>query len=110
MENNSGLIPKGRAVLVRHYDPKATIASSIIIPEHVQRNTAIADQRAVVVAIGPSAWLDEPSPRAEIGERVMISKYTGFIAVGPKDGAIYRIINDRDIFAGITDDGELANG
>lgn len=98
-ENKSGLMPLGRAVLVKHYEPERK-ESAIYIPDNVNDKVLLVEQRAVVLAIGPACWPDEP-PRAKVGDRVLISKMSGYMAVGPADGARYRIVNDRDIFAAI---------
>ena len=74
----------------------------IEIPDMVQTRAAMLENRAVVIAIGPSAWHDEPAPRAAVGERVLVTKFAGFMAKGPKDGQMYRLVNDRDIFCAIT--------
>jgi len=98
--NNSGLNPKGRAVLVKPYEP--TIAQgSIIIPDSVKANMQTVEQRAIVIAIGPECWKEESTPRAVKGEHVLISAYAGYMATGVKDKEQYRFVNDRDIFAGI---------
>jgi len=102
MKNESGLSPRGRAVLVKHYQPERK-ESLIVIPDNVQQSSAQLEQRAIVVAIGPGAWPDEP-PRAEIGEKVLISKFAGYLAKGPKDGQLYALVNDRDIFAAIVEE------
>lgn len=73
-----------------------------MLPDTVQGRMAMVDNRAVVVAVGPSAWLDEPTPRAQVGDRVLVTKFAGFQAKGPRDGEIYRLVNDRDIFCTIT--------
>lgn len=98
--NNSGVEPVGRAVLVEYYDPEIR-KSAIVIPESVERQVNSVEQRARVIAIGRSAWPDEPR-RADIGDYVLISKMAGYHMKGPKDGKPYRIINDRDIFARLT--------
>ncbi|MDZ4345069.1 MAG: co-chaperone GroES family protein [Candidatus Binatia bacterium] len=108
MENPSGLDPRGVAVLIKTYEPERK-GGMIEIPDNVQGRLAMVDNRAVVVAIGPSAWHDEPTPRAEVGEKVLVTKFAGFMAKGPKDGQMYRLVNDRDIFCAITDDGD-SNG
>lgn len=100
-ENTSGLMPVGRAILVKHYDPQEKLSSTIVIPKSAQDREVMVDQRAVVVAIGPYAWPDEP-PRAKIGDKVLISRMAGHLVEGTFDGLKYRIINDRDIFAQIT--------
>lgn len=99
-ENTSGLLPKGRAVLVKPYEPEK--ASSIIeVPDFVQDRLRTIEQRAVVVAVGPAAWQDESTPRAHPGDKVLLSAFSGHMAVGTKDKQQYRFVNDKDIFAQI---------
>lgn len=105
MENTSGLDPRGVAVLIRTYEPERK-GGQIVLPDSVQGRMSMVDNRAVVVAVGPSAWHDEPSPRAAVGDRVLVTKFAGFMAKGPKDGQMYRLVNDRDIFCAITYEGE----
>ena len=100
MENNSGLAPLGRAVLVVHYEPEKK-DSLIEIPDFVQDRTLMVEQRAIVVEIGPACWPDEPA-RAQPGDKVLIAKMSGYMATSPVDGKRYRLVNDRDIFCKIT--------
>jgi co-chaperonin GroES (HSP10) len=100
MTNTSGLEPLGRAVLVKHYVPEQR-GMKLVLPDSVKERTLMVEQRAVVIAVGPACWPDEPA-RAAIGDRVMISKLAGYMAKGPADGEIYQFINDKDIFAKIT--------
>lgn len=100
MLNTSGVAPLGHTVLVEHYEPEKT-DSLIIMPDSVQDRVRMVEQRAVVIEVGPNAWVDEP-PRAKPGDKVLISKMAGFMLKGPADGKSYRIVNDRDIFAAIT--------
>lgn len=102
--NNSGLAPLGRAILVEHYEPERK-TGVIEIPDIVKERTLMVEQRAIVVEVGPACWPDEP-PRAAPGDRVLISKMAGYMAKGPADGKVYRLINDRDIFAKITAEGD----
>ncbi len=104
MKNDSGLIPKGRAVLVKPYQPERK-QGLVVLPDSVQVNQQVVEQRATVIAIGPEAWVEEGQPRAVVGEKVLISAYAGYMAKGTKDGEQYRFVNDRDIFAGIQDEG-----
>lgn len=98
--NQSGLLPKGRAILVLPYEPER--ASSIIaMPDAVTDRLRTIEQRATVIAIGPSAWHDEPEPRAQVGDKVLVSGFAGFMATGTADGIKYRFVNDKDIFAQI---------
>ncbi len=99
IENKSGLEPRGVAVLIKPYEPERK-GGLIEIPDAVQGRMSMVDNRAVIVAIGASAWCDEPRPRAEIGEKVLVTKFAGFMAKGD-DGEMYRLVNDRDIFCAL---------
>lgn len=100
MVNESGLKPLGRAVLVKPYEPEM-VNSLIKIPDFVRQNSALADTRCIVIELGPHAWHDELSPRAVVGDIVLVTKFAGFMAVGTADGELYRLVNDRDIFCQI---------
>lgn len=101
MENKSGLRPLGRAILL---DPLESLpefkATKIVIPDTVKDRVSLAEQQAIVVAVGPEAWKDEKEPRAKPGDRVMVSKYAGTFVPG-KDGKTYRAVNSNDVFLGI---------
>ena len=100
VENKSGLKPLGRAVLIEPYSP--ALGSTLIhIPDDVMGREQMVEQRATVIAVGESAWHDEPNPRAKVGDKVLVARYAGFQAQGTADGRMYRFINDRDIFAAI---------
>ena len=100
MQNESGLKPLGRAILIAPYNPERR-QSVIELPDEVLGRDNMLEQRAVVIAIGPSAWCDEVEPRAKIGDKVIVSRFAGYMAKGTADGKQYRFINDRDIFAQI---------
>jgi co-chaperonin GroES (HSP10) len=100
MINESGLLPLGRAVLVEPYSPEIK-EGLIVLPDEVLGRDQMIEQRATVIAVGISAWCDETEPRAKPGDRVLVSRFAGFMAKGTKDGKQYRFINDRDIFAAI---------
>jgi len=101
--NPSGLEPRGVAVLIRPYEPERK-GALIELPDEVHARMQMMDVRAVVVAVGPSAWHDEGRPRAFPGERVMVTKFAGMMVKGPSDNKLYRLVNDRDIFCVITSD------
>jgi co-chaperonin GroES (HSP10) len=101
--NQSGMEPLGVAVLIKPYEPEFR-KSIIKIPLTVRMRTQLAETRAIVVAIGPEAWKDEAAPRAQVGDKVMITRYAGAMLTGPLDEEIYRMVNDRDLYARITAD------
>jgi co-chaperonin GroES (HSP10) len=98
MINKSGLKPAGRAVLIKPYQPERK-QSMIVMPDEVANRDQSIEQRAIVIEVGPSAWCDEICHRAKPGDKVLVSKFAGFVAIGTSDGERYRFINDRDIFA-----------
>lgn len=104
IENMSGLEPRGVAVLIRVHEPERK-GALIEIPESVKGRMAMVDARAQVIAVGPHAWHDEGGARAKPGDRVLVTQFAGFIAKGPRDGNLYRLVNDRDIFCVITHEG-----
>lgn len=94
-ENETGLRPLGHAVLIA---PDASELSEIIVLPEGERDKALMNQTiGTIVEVGPSAWMDEPVPRAFPGEKVVISKFAGAIVVG-KDGMPYRMVNADDVY------------
>jgi co-chaperonin GroES (HSP10) len=99
IKNESGLHPKGHAVLVKPYE--AELLSSIIeIPATVKDSLEVLETRVVVLEVGGSAWQDEREPRAVVGDCVFVTKFAGFVCAGA-DGRLYRLVNDRDVFCNI---------
>jgi co-chaperonin GroES (HSP10) len=97
--NQSGLRPLGRAVLCKPYEPEIA-SSKIHIPEPVRQRGLMNEMRATVLEIGPDAWAGQ-ARRAEVGDKVLISKWAGVIVHGTLDGEPYRMCNDEDIFCAI---------
>lgn len=118
-QNTSGLEPSGRAVLVKMYEPEKK-KGLIEIPELVKERSSVMEQRAEVIAIGAQAWEDEGplwkrffglrTKRAEAGDKVIVTKFAGYVTRGTADNELYRLVNDRDIFCKITDEKDLSNG
>ena len=105
--NTSGVRPLGSAVLAASYAPERK-ESLIYVPETVRKGEVLVEQRAVVVEVGPECWLTETKPRAKVGDKVLIARLSGYALTGPADGRLYRIVNDRDIFAAIVHEGAPA--
>lgn len=76
----------------------------IAMPTELVEKEEYAQIFATLVAIGPDAWKDRKTPPAEIGDRVMIAKYTGQLFTGA-DGRRYRVIHDLDIIGRVTKEG-----
>jgi co-chaperonin GroES (HSP10) len=107
-QNPSGLKPLGRAVLVRMIELDEFKTEIIKIPDHVRQSSSVMEQRAEVIAVGAIAWEDEAlsvfgfpiwrRPRCKPGDKVIVTRLAGYVAKGPADGKLYRMVNDRDIF------------
>lgn len=99
MQNTSGWIPCGKAILVKPIELQEKAKDSkIILPDTVTDRTRLAEDRAIVIAVGPQAWLKEGEHRASPGDTVIMAKFAGYILEGD-DGEFYRFINEADIFA-----------
>ena len=99
IENKSGFRPVGHAVLLRAFELDA-IRSKIAIPDEVMLSSATCDTQGIVVAIGADCWTGEnETPRAKVGEKVLITRFSGGMLPIGKDGYAYRMIPDHAIYA-----------
>lgn len=96
-QRECGVRPKGHAVLALPYEkPKGN--SMIVIPETVKERTQMLEDKVWIIAIGAACWQDEPTPRAMVGDLVLIPYLSGRMVRG-KNGVLYRMVNDRDVIA-----------
>jgi len=123
MKNTSGIHPLLDRVLVQPEEIEEETEGGIIIPGAVADLHQMAQATGVFVEAGPDAfvhsrvyvervvngelcldevrterWDPEHTPRP--GDRVLFAKYGGLTNVGI-DGVEYRVLNDRDITAGV---------
>jgi len=99
IENKSGITPVGLSVLVLPDQVEEKSTGGIIVATTTELDRfQMAQTDAQVIAIGPLAWHDEPSPRCKVGDRVIIAKYTGMVRQG-NDDLKYRLVLDSDIVA-----------
>lgn len=98
--NQSGLLPLGHAVLVQTYEPEIK-RGLIELPAKVAERQSQLEQRCKVIAVGPECWSGEAVPRAQPGDKVLVTAFAGYVTSQTRDGQQYRLVNDRDIFAKI---------
>ncbi len=99
MQNTSGIHPKGHRVLILPDPVEEITQSGIILSVGENRDRErLAQLKGTIVELGNTAWLDQPSPWAEVGNHVIFGKYSGLIYQGADDKE-YRIINDLDVVA-----------
>ena len=99
MINESGVYPVGHRVLILPEQVEEKTQSGIIVHSASQlAREEMGQINGVVVDVGASAYSDQAAPWCQVGDRVIIGKYSGLIYDG-KDGKKYRVINDLDVVA-----------
>lgn len=79
---------------------------SLYLPQEVRARMGDAQIFGTVVAMGPNAFkaFDDGQPWCKVGDRVAFAKYGGFIIQDPATKELYRLLNDEDICAVITEE------
>jgi chaperonin GroES len=87
--------PLGDRVVLKKLEAEETTKSGIVIPGSAKEKP----QEAEVVAVGPGGLLDgkEVTMQVKVGEKVIISKYSGTEV--KLDGEEYTIVRQDDILA-----------
>lgn len=93
-------------MLLEPYVVEERTAGGLLLPPSVRTKDQIAEQKAVVMAVGNGPWDDRDPPRAKVGDKILFAKWAGYAAVGPADGKDYRVVNNTDIFMRITKEKE----
>lgn len=99
IENVSGIWPVGHRVLILPEQIEEKTEAGIILHTGAQKaREEMAQIEGTVIALGTTAYSDQPSAWCSVGNKVIIGKYSGLIYDG-KDGKKYRVINDLDVVA-----------
>ena len=101
----SSITPCGYRVLVKPDDVEKVSKGGIVLAVDEKLEKA-GQVFGTLAAVGMTAWNDEPSAWAELGDRVMYSKYAGKTILDPADGNEYTLLNDVDIIAIVPKDVE----
>ena len=105
--NRSGIEPVGYRVLVKPDVLKETTPGGIVIPESLKEGHSMAQMTGRIVALGEFAWKEWPVRWAAVGDRVSFSKFGGIHMYG-EDGELYRLLNDEQITAKVSDQLDLS--
>ena len=122
--NRSGVTPCGDRVVVLPDAIEEVTPGGIIIPQKDRDKHQLGQVTGMLVAIGPDAWVHTTTivkrlidgqlkiveqktsgyskPFAQVGDRVCFARYTGLPFDG-EDGKQYRLLNDEDITATVSD-------
>jgi len=109
MSNVSGINPAGWRVLIKPQEVKKVSKGGIILTtEASESREQMGNTTGIVVAMGDQCYADEPAPWCNVGDKVIFAKYAGLLYTG-KDGAHYRMINDKDITGTLDADVDLVD-
>jgi|DEB0MinimDraft_10_1074344.scaffolds.fasta_scaffold05829_3 chaperonin GroES len=100
--NNSGIEPVGDRVVIKAEPIEEKTSGGILIPDPERAKHGNSQVFGHIVAIGPDAWSDYSEPFAKVGDRVIFAKFGGLFVDG-EDGEEYRIFNDVDVTARVSD-------
>ena len=93
------LFVRGYRVLVKP-DNIETVTDSGIVLVVDEKVEAAAQQTGTLVGVGHTAWQSSTLPQlpwANIGDRVLFSKYAGRVIIDPVTGDDFLVMNDEDI-------------
>ena len=94
---SAGIRPVGHTVLVLPDPVEKKTASGIVLSTVEQsRREEMGQTDGVVIALGSTAYSDQPAAWCKEGERVVFAKYAGTERKG-SDGQVYRLISDLDV-------------
>jgi chaperonin GroES len=105
--NLSGIYPVGYRVLVKPDPIEQKTAGGIVIPDSLKEGHDRAQATGQVIALGEFAFKEWPRHWASVGDRVLFAKYGGIHMIG-EDGESYRLLNDEQITAKISDELNLS--
>lgn len=108
--NKSGIIPAGHRVLVQPEEALKAKEGVIEIPDHIKDRHGMSQTAGRLIEVGPTAWQADwagNKPWAEAGDRIMFAKFGG-IQIRGDDGATYRLLNDEDIIAVISEELDIS--
>ena len=106
--NLSGITPVGYRVLVKPDALEEKTKGGIVIPTTMRDDHDRAQATGTVVALGEFAFKEWPVNWALTGDRVLFSKYGGIHLTGA-DGELYRLLNDEQITAKVSDKVDLSD-
>jgi chaperonin GroES len=111
MMNSSGIEPLGSRVLIKPLVVEQVTKVGIILAAPTElRKEQRAQDRGEVIAVASGAWADQPGDAwCKPGDNVVFARYAGNVWQG-EDGIYYRLVNDLDIVAKLSDAVEKGNG
>jgi chaperonin GroES len=99
-KNKPGIEPTGHHVLVKPDVVREKTSGGIYIPDEARQNEQRGATKGILVAIGPTAWVDlaNGKPWAKVNDYVSYARHAGINMKG-SDDEDYTLLNDQDILA-----------
>lgn len=106
-QNKYSITPAGYRVIVLPDPVEETSAGGIVVVQD-EKSARSGQVFGTLVAVGPLAWkaFKPDTPWAQVGDRVMYSKYAGKIIVCKRTAERLVLLNDEDIVALVEDEVE----
>ena len=95
--NRSGFRATGHRILLKPDPIEKTTEGGIILTAKTLDQEKAVNEWATVLEIGHECWCDKSTDYCEVGDRVLVGKYTGKFQISPVDGQEYRFLQDLDI-------------
>ena len=97
--NKSGFRATGHRVLLQPDPMEKTTEGGIILTAKTLDQDKNVNEWATVLEIGYDCWSDKSTDYCDVGDRVLVGKYSGKFQTSPHDGAEYRFVSDLDIIS-----------
>ncbi len=94
--------PCGHFLLVEIEKVEEVTPSGLILVKGQREREQQSSCDGVIIAIGPDAWFDKKTRWANIGDKILIEKYAGFVIDSEKYGygdRVLRLVNDEQVKA-----------
>jgi co-chaperonin GroES (HSP10) len=95
--NTSGFRATGHRLLLKPDAVEETTAGGIVLIAKTLDKEKNVNEWATVVEIGHDCWSDKSTDYCDVGDRVLVGKYSGKFHISPVDGVEYRFLSDLDV-------------
>ena len=103
----------GHRVLIKLEEIEEVSQGGIVLPTEYDKDLKSREEAATttgyIINIGDTAWQDPGlggKPWAEVGDKVIFTKYGSKLVTDPETGQKYAVVNDEDIILSYIDSGE----
>lgn len=85
---------------------KKASKGGIILTEETKDKETSAQQEAIIVSCGPAAFKgpDYDGTSVLVGDKVLVTRYSGEARDDIEEGFLYRVINDEDVLCKLIED------